>query len=64
MADPRKPTKNERVANPGNYWFHAFNGRPEFFWDDWEVTQEEYRRNARPEDIAYLDVVMANIRKS
>jgi hypothetical protein len=58
MADTFKPTEKERAAEPRNYWFHAFNGRPEFFWDDWEVTEDEYRRHARAEDIAYLDKIL------
>jgi hypothetical protein len=48
-----------RAGDPSYYWFHAFNGYPEFFWDDWEVSEAEYRSNAPPDDdVAYLDQVL------
>jgi hypothetical protein len=59
MADTNKPTEKMRAAEPRYYWFHVFNGPVEFYWDDWEVSEDEYRRNARPEDVAYLDRVVA-----
>jgi hypothetical protein len=51
-------TEKVRAGDPSYYWFHAFNGYPEFFWDDWEVSEVEYRRNAPPDDVAYLDQVL------
>ena len=58
MAEPYTPTKKVRAGDPSYYWFHAFNGDPEFFWDDWKVSEAEYRSNAPPDDVAYLDQVL------
>lgn len=58
MASNTKPTENERAAQPGYYWFHNYSGRPEFFWDDWEVSEEEYHHHARAEDVACVDEVL------
>jgi hypothetical protein len=35
-----------RQAHPKYYWFHAFDGRPHFLWDEIEVPEEEYRAKA------------------
>ena len=59
MNDQVKPTENERAASFRYYWFNVFQGRAQFFWDDWEVSEDEYRRNARPEDVTYLDEALA-----
>jgi hypothetical protein len=59
MAETKKPTENERAAQPTYYWWHGYNGPIEFYWDDWEVTEDEYRRHATPEKIADLDEVLA-----
>jgi hypothetical protein len=48
-----------RPAEPHHYWFDAFNGPPEFVWDDWEVSEDEYRRHAPAQDVAFLDDVLA-----
>jgi hypothetical protein len=58
MNDQAKPTENERAAGSRYYWFNMCNGQAQFFWDDWEVSEEEYRRNARPEHVTYLDEVL------
>jgi hypothetical protein len=52
------PTENERVAQPGDYWFHTYDGYPRFLWGEWNVSEEEYRRYARAEDVAYVDDVL------
>jgi hypothetical protein len=43
----QKPTESERATKPGYNWFHNYSGRPEFSWDDCEVSQEEYLLYAR-----------------
>ena len=58
MADPYAPPEKVRAGDPSCYWFHVFNGYPEFFWEDWEVSEAEYRSNAPPDDVAYLDQVL------
>jgi hypothetical protein len=58
MTNPYAPTEKVRAGEPSYYWFHAFNGYPEFFWDDWEVSEAEYRRNAPRNDVAYLDRIL------
>jgi hypothetical protein len=58
MTDKENPTENERAADPRYYWFNVFEGQAQFFWDDWEVSEEEYRRHARAEHVAYLDAVL------
>jgi hypothetical protein len=60
MTNPTEPTENERAADPRYYWFHNYDGRPQFYWDDWEVSEEEYRRHARAEDVTYVDAALAN----
>jgi len=54
MVRVKEPTEGERAAQPGNYWFHNYSGRAEFYWDDWD----EYRRNASRDDVTYLDDVL------
>jgi hypothetical protein len=39
-------TRETREAHPKYYWFHAFDGRPHFLWDEIEVSGEEYRAKA------------------
>lgn len=38
------PDRKTRQAHPLNYWFHAFDGRPHFFWDEIEVSEEEFKK--------------------
>jgi hypothetical protein len=59
MTDQVKPTENDRAADRRYYWFNVFEGQAQFFWDDWEVSEVEYRRNAAPDDVAYLDEVLS-----
>ncbi len=40
--------RETREANPEYYWFHAFDGPPKFYWDELEVTEEEFRANGEP----------------
>ena len=58
MADTKKPTENERAAEPRYYWWHTYAGPIQFYWDDWEVTEEEYRHYASAEAITDLDEVL------
>jgi hypothetical protein len=58
MSVSAKPTESERATKPGYNWFHNYSGRPEFSWDDCEVSQEEYQRHARDEDVAFVDEVL------
>jgi hypothetical protein len=44
-----------RAANPTCYWFHTYYGTPRYLWDEFSVSEEEYRANARPDDVAFLD---------
>ena len=44
-----------RAANPIYYWFHTYDGAPRYLWHEIEVSEEEYRAHARPEDVAFLD---------
>jgi hypothetical protein len=37
--------RETREANPKYYWFHSFDGPPKFFWDELEVSEEEFRAN-------------------
>jgi hypothetical protein len=37
--------RETREANPEYYWFHSKSGAPRFFWDEIEITEEEYRAN-------------------
>jgi hypothetical protein len=59
MTERHEPTESERAGKPGDYWWHTYNGRLEFCRDDWDVTEEEYRRHASADDIKYLDDVIA-----
>jgi hypothetical protein len=38
--------RETREAHPKYYWFHAFDSRPHFLWDEIEVSEEEYRAKA------------------
>jgi hypothetical protein len=64
MAETKKPTENERAAAPNYYWWHGYNGPVEFYWDDWEVTEDEYRRNAPRHGVGFLDEVMEDLGKT
>jgi hypothetical protein len=44
-----------RAAKPTYYWFHTYYGAPRYLWDEFDVSEEEYRANARPGDVAFLD---------
>jgi hypothetical protein len=59
MDETNEPTERVRAANFRYYWFSVFEGLAQFFWDDEEVSKDEYRRNARPEDVTYLDEALA-----
>jgi hypothetical protein len=59
MSDLLKASESERAADRRYYWFSVFEGWAQFFWDDWEVSEDEYRRNASPDDVAYLDAVLS-----
>ena len=39
--------RETREANPGYYWFHAFDGPAKFYWDEREVSQQEFRANGK-----------------
>lgn len=52
----RKKSERPTTAATG---LMSSKGRHKFFWDDWEVSEDEYRRNARPEDVVYLDEALA-----
>src|SRR5262245_37149476 len=40
-----------RAANPRYYWFRRYHRAPRFFWDEIEVTEEEFRTHAPKEHI-------------
>jgi hypothetical protein len=44
-----------RATNPTYYWFHTYYGPPRYLWDEFDVSEEEYRAHARPEDVTFLD---------
>jgi hypothetical protein len=45
MAWKTEPSENVRAAFPRHYWFHKYDGRPHFMWDDIEVSEQEFRRH-------------------
>jgi inorganic pyrophosphatase len=44
-----------RAANPTYYWFNSYDGTPRYLWDEIDVSEEEYRAHARPEDVAFRE---------
>jgi hypothetical protein len=58
MAHPIKPTEAERAAKPGKYWFHNYGGRAEFLWGEWDVSEEEFRRNVDADNLAMVDAAL------
>ncbi len=40
--------RETREANPKHYWFHAFDEAPKFYWDEFAVSEEEFRANGEP----------------
>ena len=55
MAWKTEPTENVRSAFPDKYWFHNYDQRPHFMWDDIEVSEPEFRRYARADQISRAD---------
>jgi hypothetical protein len=55
MAWKTKPTEKVRAGFPDRYWFHNYDGRPHFMWDDIEVSEAEFRRHAAAERLAHAD---------
>ena len=45
LAEANRET---RETNPQHYGFHAFDGQPKFYWDEIEVSAEEFRANGEP----------------
>jgi len=43
-------SRNERV--------HTYDGYARFLWGEWDGNEEEYRRNARTEDVAFVGEVL------
>jgi hypothetical protein len=38
-----KADRETREANPEYYWFHGYDAQPRFFWDEIEISKEEYQ---------------------
>jgi hypothetical protein len=51
--------RETREAHPNGYWFHAFNGPPEYWWHEQRISEEEYRANAEPWALERLNAVTA-----
>jgi hypothetical protein len=55
MVWKTEPTEKVRAAFPHKYWFHNYDGRPHFMWDDLEVSEAEFRRHAHAERPTRVD---------
>jgi hypothetical protein len=55
MVWKTEPTEKVRAAFPHKYWFHNYDGRPHFMWDDLEVSEAEFRRHAHAERLTRVD---------
>jgi hypothetical protein len=44
--------RETRAANPEYYWSRTYDAQPRFFWDEIEISKEEYRANADREALA------------
>ena len=59
MTFTYEPTQKERAADPRYYWFHTYDGYPRFLWGEWDVSEQEYRRYAGVENVAFVDEALA-----
>jgi hypothetical protein len=57
LADASRET---REAHPKYYWFHAFDGRPHFLWDEIEVSEQEYRAKVDARQLERLEQALAD----
>jgi hypothetical protein len=39
--------RDTRAAHPSEYWSHSYSQEPEFWWNETQVSEEEYRANAQ-----------------
>jgi hypothetical protein len=62
MAWKTEPSENVRAAVPKHYWFHKYDGRPHFMWDDIEVSEQEFRRHVDAGCLARVDAVLRVMR--
>jgi hypothetical protein len=62
MAWKTEPSENVRAAFPGYYWFHKYDGRPHFMWNDIEISEQEYRRRVDAGSLARVDAVLRAMR--
>jgi len=58
MAWKTEPNENVRAAAPAHYWFHKYDGRPHFMWDDIEVSEQEFRRHVNASSLARVDAAL------
>jgi hypothetical protein len=62
MGWKTEPNENVRAAFPGHYWFHKYDGRPHFMWDDIEVSEQEFRRHVDAGSLARVDTALRVLR--
>jgi hypothetical protein len=58
MAWKTEPTENVRAKAPKHYWFHKYDGRRHFMWDDIEVSEQEFRRHVDAGSLARVDAAL------
>jgi hypothetical protein len=58
MAWKTQPTENVRATSPKHYWFHNYDGRPHFMWDDIEVSEQEFRRHVEADYLPRVDAAL------
>ena len=51
-----------RAAHPRYYWWHTYGGPVEFYWDEQDVTEAEYRAHADRDGVEHLDEVAGRAR--
>jgi len=62
MGWKTEPNENVRAAFPEHYWFHKYDGRPHFMWDDIEVSEQEFRRHVDARSLARVDTALRLLR--
>jgi hypothetical protein len=62
MGWKTEPNENVRAGAARFYWFHKYDGRPHFMWDDIEVSEEEFRRHVDATSLARVDAALQALR--
>jgi hypothetical protein len=62
MAWKIEPTENVRAAFPQYYWFHNYDGRSHFMWNEIEVSEQEFRRHVDAGSLGGVDAKLRVMR--